>query len=61
MINVPAQEIIKLVGFLADHGVSNPDNYRFEVDPKLKGLNLKVNLNVTHLPSGNKIIVVLDP
>jgi hypothetical protein len=61
MINVNSNEIIKLVNFLAKHGVSKPDDYRFEIDPSLKGLNLRVELNVTHFPSGAKITVVLDP
>lgn len=59
-INVNPNEIIKLVKFLADHGVSKPDDYRFEVDPSLDFLNLKVKLNVTYLPNGDKIVVILD-
>jgi hypothetical protein len=61
MINVNPNEIIKLVNFLAKHGVSNPDRYRFEIDPSLRGLNLRVVLNVTYLPSGDAIAVILDP
>ena len=60
-IKVDPNEIIKLVQFLAKHGVSKPDDYRFEVDPSLNGLNLKVTLNVTYLPNGDKIAVILDP
>jgi hypothetical protein len=61
MINVNPNEIIKLVEFIAKHGVSNPDRYRFEVDPSLHKFNLKVVLNVTYLPTGDAIVVVLDP
>jgi|GEM_PF-2670611 hypothetical protein len=60
-ISVDPNEIIKLVKFLANHGVSKPDDYRFEVDPSLNGLNFKVKLNVTYLPTGAKTIVILAP
>ncbi|HEY9695955.1 MAG TPA: hypothetical protein V6D10_01600 [Trichocoleus sp.] len=60
-IKVDPNEIIKLVKFLADHGVSRPTDYRFEIDPSLNGLNLKVTLNVTYLPNSDKIAVILDP
>lgn len=60
-LNVDPNEIIKLVEFLADHGVAKPDDYRFKIDPSFKGLNLRVELDITHLPSGAKITVVLDP
>jgi hypothetical protein len=61
MINVNPNEIIKLVEFLAKHGVSKPDRYRFEVDPILDVWNFKIKLNVTYLPSGDKTTIVLDP
>jgi hypothetical protein len=61
MINVNPNEIIKLVEFLAKHGVSKPDHYRFEVDPILDVWNFKIKLNVTYLPSGGKTTIVLDP
>jgi len=60
MIDVDPNEIIKLVKFLAAHGVSEPDRYRFEVDPSLVGFNFKVKLNVTYLPNGSKITIILD-
>lgn len=61
MINVNPNEIIKLFQFLAKHGVSKSNDYRFEVDPSLNVLNFKIELNVTYLPSSDRATIVLDP
>ncbi|WAL60070.1 hypothetical protein [Thermocoleostomius sinensis] len=62
-IQVDPNEIIKLIKFIAapGHGFDKPTDYRFELDPSFKGLNLRVVLIVTHLPSGDKTTIVLDP
>ncbi|MBF1999261.1 MAG: hypothetical protein IGS38_00895 [Synechococcales cyanobacterium M58_A2018_015] len=60
-IKVNPNEVLKLIKFIAAHGISDPNDYRFVVDPSLNGLDLRVDLIVTYLPDGDKITVVLDP
>lgn len=61
MIKVDPNEMVKLIKFIAAHGIDKPEDYRFEIDPSFKGLNLRVVLIVTHLPSGQTTSIVLDP
>lgn len=62
-VNVDPNQILNLVRFLDKHGTSNMNDYRFVVDPQFRGLNIKIDLVVTHLKSSpqEKIVVTLDP
>ncbi|UBF26684.1 hypothetical protein K9N68_01375 [Kovacikia minuta CCNUW1] len=60
-VNIDPNEIFKLIAFLNQYGVSNMSDYQFVLDPGFRGLNLKINLNVTYLPQNKTITVTLDP
>lgn len=60
-VNIDPQEIWKLIRFLNQYGSSNLNDYQFVLDPSFRGLNLKINLNVTYLPQNKTLTVTLDP
>lgn len=60
-VNIDPQEIWKLIRFLNQYSSSNLNDYQFVLDPSFRGLNLKINLNVTYLPQNKTLTVTLDP
>jgi hypothetical protein len=60
-ININPQEVQKLIRFLEKYGISNMNDYQFVIDPSFRGLNLKVELNVTYLPQNKTLTVTLNP
>ncbi len=60
-VNINPNEIWKLIRFLEQYGISNMNDYQFVLTPSFRGLNLKVDLNVTYLPQDKTLTVTLDP
>lgn len=60
-VDINPNEFGKLIRFLEQYGVSNLSDYQFEIDPGFRGLNLRIDLNVTYLPQNKTITITLDP
>jgi hypothetical protein len=60
-VNIDPNEVWKLIRFLNQYGISNMNDYQFVLAPSFRGLNLKVDLNVTYLPQNKTLTVTLDP
>lgn len=56
-IGINPKEFGKLIRFLEQYGISNINDYQFEIDPGFRGLNL----SVTYLPQNKTITIALDP
>lgn len=60
-VEINSTEFGKLIRFLEQYGVSNLNDYQFEIDPGFRGLNLRIDLSVTYLPQNKTITITLDP
>lgn len=60
-IGINPKEFGKLMRFLEQYGISNMNDYQFEIDPGFRGLNLRIDLSVTYLPQNKTITITLDP
>ncbi len=60
-VEINSNEFGKLIRFLEHYGISNLNDYQFEIDPGFRGLNLRIDLSVTYLPQNKTITITLDP